>query len=109
MLLNGGAEGDTDTIALPRSEFGAIGSVEVRQAADILYAQNLEDVLYTRRDFHIRHVSVSVCTVFAQAVLEACAALVELVFRGIGIREVVQPVCDIGVVAVSEVSCEHVE
>lgn len=88
-MLNGGAEGDTDTITLPGSEFGAIGGVKVGQAADILYAQNLENVLYTRCDFHIRHVSVFVCTVFAQAVLEVSATLVELVFRGIGIWEVV--------------------
>ena len=61
-LLHRYAQCDTDAVPLPWAEADrcAVGGsgVEVCQAADIVNAYQFEDVFYTHRHLHIRHIGV---------------------------------------------------
>ena len=107
--LHSDADGDTDTVSLPRSEFSArSGSIEVRESTHILDTEELEDILYTGGNLHIGHIGVlDIAVAVVHGEIGSC--LDALSVLDIGNGEVIQARRLFGIIAVTEVTCQHVE
>lgn len=106
MSLQRHAQRNTDTIPLPRAdgETGAVSrsGVQVGETADVVDADEFEDVFNAYRHFHIGHIGVL-------AVAEVSSNRNGVRVHRIGIGEFVQAVSFQWVVTVAEIPSQYVE